>query len=538
MGFRFFLFALFFSVTASVYNCRAEEPRKLLNTGWNELVKDNDTLAFRLFGKALAVAEEIGDKSAMADAWLMMGICSYSVSYSEGMHYALKALEAFRQIESIDAVAAKAGRNRCLQLISTIYSRQGNWHDAIRLSHEVLEGLDHANDTSGIEGLAYNSLGKAWQKLQVPDSSAYYFRKGLQAHIDHNNVTYLPTSFINVADLELNSGASATALKLYQRAKELADSTGNKQAMVQSYLGLYRFFTKTSPPENRAAEMLANAEQLALSLNDKSYLSKVYSAKVEMYKSQNDFENALTYQEKLNTLNDSLARGEREKIVRQLEVQFEVSEMNRQLKLTLQEHKITKLTNYLLWGALAVLLFIGGGIFVITRKMNRRDKQLLETKVALMQAKEEQKKLKEAQMQHEIEFKESQLSAMALQMMQKNDLLKELEEKLGQDTDNQPNTEMRKIISRGWNHDSDWNDFNTVFEGINHNFYARLKAAYPEISPNDLRLCALIKLNMSIKEMAGILNISPDSVKTARYRLRKKLQLNTEDNLTDFIISL
>jgi DNA-binding CsgD family transcriptional regulator len=284
--------------------------------------------------------------------------------------------------------------------------------------------------------------------------------------------------------------------------------------------------------------MLANAEQLALSLNDKSYLSKVYSAKVEMYKSQNDFENALTYQEKLNTLNDSLARGEREKIVRQLEVQFEVSEMNRQLKLTLQEHKITKLTNYLLWGALAVLLFIGGGIFVITRKMNRRDKQLLETKVALMQAKEEQKKLKEAQMQHEIEFKESQLSAMALQMMQKNDLLKELEEKLGQDTDNQPNTEMRKIISRGWNHDSDWNDFNTVFEGINHNFYARLKAAYPEISPNDLRLCALIKLNMSIKEMAGILNISPDSVKTARYRLRKKLQLNTEDNLTDFIISL
>ena len=94
--------------------------------------------------------------------------------------------------------------------------------------------------------------------------------------------------------------------------------------------------------------------------------------------------------------------------------------MNRQLKLTRQEHKITKLTNYLLWGALAVLLFIGGGIFVITRKMNRRDKQLLETKVALMQAKEEQKKLKEAQMQHEIEFKESQLSAMALQMMQKH----------------------------------------------------------------------------------------------------------------------
>jgi len=73
---------------------------------------------------------------------------------------------------------------------------------------------------------------------------------------------------------------------------------------------------------------------------------------------------------------------------------------------------------------------------------------------------------------------------------------------------------------------------------LNKNFYTRLKQKYPDISTNDLKICALIKLNLSIKEMASILNISPDSVKTARHRLRKKLQLNTEDNLTDFILSV
>jgi DNA-binding CsgD family transcriptional regulator len=97
---------------------------------------------------------------------------------------------------------------------------------------------------------------------------------------------------------------------------------------------------------------------------------------------------------------------------------------------------------------------------------------------------------------------------------------------------------LQKIIAKGMNHDKEWNDFNSSFESLNKNFYARLKQAYPEISPNDLKLCALIKMNLSIKEMAGILNISPDSVKTARYRLRKKLQLNTEENLTDFILHL
>jgi DNA-binding CsgD family transcriptional regulator len=73
---------------------------------------------------------------------------------------------------------------------------------------------------------------------------------------------------------------------------------------------------------------------------------------------------------------------------------------------------------------------------------------------------------------------------------------------------------------------------------VNKHFYTRLKQNYPEISANDLKICALIKLNLSIKEMAAILNISPDSVKTARHRLRKKLQLSTEENLTDFILTI
>ena len=97
---------------------------------------------------------------------------------------------------------------------------------------------------------------------------------------------------------------------------------------------------------------------------------------------------------------------------------------------------------------------------------------------------------------------------------------------------------MNRIIQKGQIQERDWSDFNTYFESINKNFYSRLKSISPDISANDLKLCAMIKMNLSIKEMAGILNISPDSVKTARYRLRKKLQLLTEDNLNDFILNL
>ena len=127
---------------------------------------------------------------------------------------------------------------------------------------------------------------------------------------------------------------------------------------------------------------------------------------------------------------------------------------------------------------------------------------------------------------------------MTAQMLQKNELMQELKNKLEEDKNISKDSPISKIINKGQNQDRDWNDFNTHFESINKNFYTRLKQSYPDISPNDLKICALIKLNLSIKEMASILNISPDSVKTARYRLRKKLQMNTEDNLTDFILNL
>lgn len=78
-----------------------------------------------------------------------------------------------------------------------------------------------------------------------------------------------------------------------------------------------------------------------------------------------------------------------------------------------------------------------------------------------------------------------------------------------------------KMVNRHFEQNNVWNDFDRYFESINKNFYTRLKQAHPEISANDLKICALIKLNLSIKEMSTILNISPDSVKTSRYRLRK-----------------
>ncbi len=76
----------------------------------------------------------------------------------------------------------------------------------------------------------------------------------------------------------------------------------------------------------------------------------------------------------------------------------------------------------------------------------------------------------------------------------------------------------------------------TNFDQVHENFLLRLREAFPELTAKDLRLCAFLRLNLSSKEIAPLLNISARGVEISRYRLRKKLQLDHKEHLTDFIL--
>lgn len=85
------------------------------------------------------------------------------------------------------------------------------------------------------------------------------------------------------------------------------------------------------------------------------------------------------------------------------------------------------------------------------------------------------------------------------------------------------------------NSEKDWDLFKLYFENVNENFYTTLQNKSNELTSGDLKLAALIKLNLNIKEAAAVLNISPDSLRKARYRLRKKLGLYDRENLSDYL---
>ncbi|MGD9978247.1 MAG: helix-turn-helix transcriptional regulator, partial [Bacteroidales bacterium] len=146
-------------------------------------------------------------------------------------------------------------------------------------------------------------------------------------------------------------------------------------------------------------------------------------------------------------------------------------------------------------------------------------------------------------LQADIQYKNTQLALSTMSIDRKNELLMEISQELGNMKSDLgyrvPNRYFEKIshlITQNIENEHDWEIFEKLFDQAHQNFFKRLKDAYPTLTASDLRLCAYLRMNLSSKEIAPLINITVRGVEERRYRLRKRLNLPTEESLTDFIL--
>ena len=128
-----------------------------------------------------------------------------------------------------------------------------------------------------------------------------------------------------------------------------------------------------------------------------------------------------------------------------------------------------------------------------------------------------------------------------LHLAKKNEVLENVKEKAKalKDKDGVSGyQELIKTINFDQQDDKNWESFTQYFEQVHKNFASDAKKRYPDISKNELRFMALLKMNLSSKEIATILNISADGIKKARQRLRKKMGLTPQDSLENTVLSI
>jgi len=157
----------------------------------------------------------------------------------------------------------------------------------------------------------------------------------------------------------------------------------------------------------------------------------------------------------------------------------------------------------------------------------------------------EMERLRNEKLNLEMIHKEKELANSTMLLIKKNNILNKLQtdlrsinSSLGNDEAKNRINSLIKRIDKEIDNEKQWNVFNMHIEQVYEDLFKKLKESYPELTPRELSLCAYLRMNISSKEIATLMNISVRGVEISRYRIRKKLGLDREANLTEFMINL
>lgn len=208
-------------------------------------------------------------------------------------------------------------------------------------------------------------------------------------------------------------------------------------------------------------------------------------------------------------------------------------------------------------GYLCLCLLIMIGIYqYISLREGRKTAAFKERKTVEMEQKEaafkkeveksesEIIKLRNEKLHNDIQHRNSQLASATMHLVQKSEILSKIKNDL-KSIQSQAEPELKKklrylvrTIESDIQLDESWEQFEAYFDQVHENFLKRLRETYPQLTPKDQKLCAYLRMNLTTKEIAPLLNISVRGVEISRYRLRKKLGLSSEVNLVGFILKL
>lgn len=197
---------------------------------------------------------------------------------------------------------------------------------------------------------------------------------------------------------------------------------------------------------------------------------------------------------------------------------------------------------YILVIILASGLFVGNHVHRIIRKKNKLFIEQENRRLAQLEKQEREiTRLRNEKLEAELTHKSKELASATMMIINHAEFLKSMRSNIqslilnGKLKRNEGNN-LLSMINNNLTDEDEWNHFQDNFDLIHENFFRKLKEQYPSLTPSDLKLCTLLRLNYSSKEIGKMLNISIRGVEAARYRLRKKLALSETDNLVEFMI--
>lgn len=514
--------------------------KSLLWQGRVYYYKDDYPLALKYLSKAKRYFKESKNENDLAFTYFAEG----EIYKIRGDY--LQALEAYDiALKYADSCQNKKFISSYLGCIGGVHLKRNEPEKAMPYFKDALRQKKAIGDLQGMSN-SLTSIGKAFEEMNAPDSALWYYNEALKIRVGLNNTRTIAGSKYNIGGILIKLGAYEEAEEALSVALENFSSLDEKTGMIIANLSMAEARNYLNKPD--AIEIAEKALQMAKSIDNPSLISHCYHVLSDIYYLQDKFKLSHDYFEMHKALEDSIFNVEKERMLTEFEEKFQSERKDREIEFYISENKIQD-QNILL---LAVLLVAAFGfvllLFFLFRMKStalKRQGKLLEQEQIIHQQENKLSEKENQLLQEQLEAKTRELASKALEMLRLNDTISSIIEKLEKFNhavnDNPSASKNIKDIIHELETQTKqniWNEFDKIFKNIHSDFYSKLLAISPDLSATEIKTAALLKLNLTTKEIAALTFKSEGGIKTTRYRLRQKLALGSDDKLIPFLMQL
>jgi tetratricopeptide (TPR) repeat protein len=558
----------------------AERPE---NTAWfPKIVNQRGTLAWIKGDYPAALAQyqsaeklfrEAGNELGAAKAQNNIGLVYQDMAYYDLSLAAYLKSAAFFEVNGDKYALATLYNN-----IANVYN--GNNDDARAQVYydKSLLLFTELKDTNGIS-MCHSNLGLVLEGLGRAEESRQHFEAAIAGYEALDYPVGIAKVLNNLSTYYANKSQFEQAESLCLKALSLAEKAQSGSEISISQLKLSEIYVKWG----RYPDALAMARaSLASGAGGTALLQTASSHEVlaATFEKMGRYDSAYVHLQLQTAFKDSIFNQGKARAIEEMRAKFNIELKDKELENLIQKQRIDSLWKWGLGILLVLLLVLGTVIYTRQRAIIRREQALqakdremhqaqkardeaeLKAQSAELQAKESNLKATEAELKvaalglqateaelraaeserlrlsEEISFKSREISGLAMNIVRRNDLLEVLDRELKvlrKGADEQKLKELSILVSQTLSLENERKEFQLYIQEAQQNFFRKLEAAFPDLSAKEKRLCAMIVLGLSSKEIAAVFNIAGSSVEVARHRLRKKLNLDPNAGLKEFL---
>ncbi len=477
--------------------------------------KTDSRNSMEMGNKAKLLASDLGMDKEYAESLILLAL-----NFSNLGDYHKSADLNFQALRIFEKLDYKKGIGQVFGQIGSVYYFQENYDKALEYYTQSLNIAREIKDLAGISrGLNNSAIVYAGM------GENKYVKTNLKESIEINKLLDRPIwegiNYSNLANLYRQEESFDTSFYYLQRADSIFTALNNLSNLANVYNNLSMYYSDLGNMDS-SLYYATRTYEISQENNLKKMVYNAVKQQRNIYHQLNDFENAFNFSMTELQLKDSLDIDNTMARITQLELLYEFDKREQENKIIQQRREYT----LIIAGTGIAFMLLILVIFIVGR--NR------------IKAKNEQ--IKRRRLNLELEIRNKELAANVMTLIRKNEILSGIGDKL-MDIQNDAVREETKFaikkIARDLQQTTDteiWNEFETRFKQVHGEFYNTLLEQFPDLSPNEQKLCAFLRLNMTTKEVSELTGQQVHAIEVARTRLRKKLGLaNTKTNLVTFL---